>query len=404
MYKVLDLFCGAGGMAEGFRQAGFDIPFASDYSKEATTTYINRHLQLGHDIKFFRGDISELIMNKNIINFVNNESIDVIVGGPPCQGFSLTGKRISNDPRNRLFMEYLKSIKLLKPKYFVIENVVGILSSKLDHIRGVSGVEYKQEYVTNIITQEVERMGYKLKWKVMNCKNYGVPQNRVRVIFLGYRNEKIDAVVEPQFPAPMPILISVKDAISDLDFLKNGEKSQRYFTEKEITNYQQKSRDGRTPNREGKTVFSERLSNHEATKHSEKTVNRFKLLRNGEKINQLLKRLQEEASLEQLEYYNTKKRSCMKLEADSQSPTILTLPDDIVHYANARILTVRELARLQSFDDSFVFYGKRTTGGDRRKYETPQYTQVGNAVPPLFAKAIASEIMKSLQQTDLRKV
>lgn len=152
-YKVLDLFSGAGGMSEGFLQAGFHIPCATDYSKEAAETYINRHKQLGLDINYYCGDIRELTRNKRKVKeFIGEHEIDVIVGGPPCQGFSMSGKRLVDDIRNTLFLEYLKMVKLIKPKYFVIENVAGLLSYKFEKIVGLDG-----EVHNDINPQEVIR-------------------------------------------------------------------------------------------------------------------------------------------------------------------------------------------------------------------------------------------------------
>ncbi|WP_139490244.1 DNA cytosine methyltransferase [Brevibacillus dissolubilis] len=398
-YTVLDLFCGAGGMSEGFLQAGFRVPFACDFSKEAAETYQHRHDQLGCKVEFYQGDISNLTAKKKIIDFISGVSIDVVVGGPPCQGFSLSGKRDENDPRNTLFMEFLKIVKIVKPKYFVMENVEGILSYRFKKIRSLSGEVYENILVPSIIEQEANKMGYRVQYKLLNAKDYGVPQNRPRVIFIGSKIHKKgktfkDAVPKPNFPEKQKKMVTVEEAISDLSYLRNGQTSDQYHDKYKPTTYQLMLREGLTPNINGVTVRATKLTNHEASKHFEKTIKRFEKLRPGESIREMLNRLD---PLE-YEYYYTKKYRCSRLEKNNVSPTVLTLPDDIVHYdiKNSRILTVREFARLQSFDDSFQFLGKRTTGGDRRKFETPQYTQVGNAVPPLFSRAIAEEIMKCL--------
>ncbi|NHC43582.1 DNA cytosine methyltransferase [Bacillus sp. MM2020_1] len=406
-FNVLDLFSGAGGMSEGFLQAGFHIPCATDYSKEVAETYINRHRQLGYDVKYYSGDIRDLTGNKKRLKeFINHEQIDVIVGGPPCQGFSLSGKRLDDDIRNTLFIEYLKMVKFIKPKYFVMENVEGLLSYKFNKIKGVDNQVYEDISPQEVIINEALKLGYSVNYKILNAKNFGVPQNRPRVIFLGhkikrYRGGKYKNIVTPpNFPSEVDHIVSVEDAISDLNFLKNGEVKTFYNNKYgNNSNYQKKLRNGLTPGINGKPVNAKKLYNHQASKHNEKTLNRFKLLKSGESINELLNRL----TLEQKELYMTKKFRCTKLNKNNVSPTVLTLPDDIIHYdhRNPRILTVREFARLQSFDDSFEFKGKRTTGGNRRKFETPQYTQVGNAVPPLFAKAIAKEIYIALIKSEI---
>lgn len=405
-FKVLDLFSGAGGMAEGFLQAGFHIPCATDFSKEAGETYVNRHTQLGYNINYYSGDIRNLTTKKKRFNeFIGDNSIDIVVGGPPCQGFSISGKRLADDIRNTLFLEYLKVVKLAQPKYFVIENVGGLLSYKFVSIRGLDGQLYEDVSPQEVIKNEAYKLGYSVKWNILNAKNFGVPQNRPRVIFLGHKIRRFrggkykNLVVPPNFPKEQKEIVTVEDAISDLNFIFNGGNAQNY--NEEIGNkskYQKMLRKGLTPGSDGKTIKKEILFNHQASKHLEKTIARFKMLRSGESVGNLLQRLPPEIK----DIYVTKKFRCIKLNQNDISPTILTLPDDIIHYdsENPRILSVRELARLQSFDDSFEFKGKRTTGGARRKIETPQYTQVGNAVPPLFAKAIAKEIYKALYSTE----
>jgi DNA (cytosine-5)-methyltransferase 1 len=405
-YNVLDLFSGAGGMSEGFIQAGFKIPNATDYSKEAAETYVNRHKQLGQSINYFNGDIRELLNSKSVFSeFLSNIKFDVIVGGPPCQGFSMSGKRAEDDHRNLLFLEFLKAIKIVKPNYFVMENVEGLLSYRFKNVIGLDGEIYQDVVVSEVIIKEAYKIGYHVEYKILNAKDYGVPQHRPRVIFLGHRiiklknNKYRNLVVPPKFPKEQHKIVTVEDAISDLNFLKNGENKNRYdnrFGNK--SSYQKSLKNGLTPTVNGNMLSFDKIYNHQASKHNDKTVSRFKILKPGETIGELLNRLPEEIRI----VYSTKKYRCTKLHHKAVSPTVLTLPDDIVHYDpnNPRILTVRELARLQSFDDSFIFLGKRTTGGDRRKYETPQYTQVGNAVPPLFARAIANEIMNALVATD----
>lgn len=390
-FKVLDLFSGAGGMAEGFLQAGFAIPYASDISEQAKETYTNRHKQLGHDIKFFQGDINELKTLENLKEFLGNDlnSIDVVTGGPPCQGFSLAGRRDENDTRNKLIHSYIEVLETVKPKYFVMENVLGILSAEISNFEGLADI-YENMKLTDILEKEFKYIGYSnVIRKVMDASHYGVPQKRMRVIFLGTRDD-----IHPKLEHPEPtsdLLNSAKSAIEDLENIGIGKQVLKY--NKPISsNYQLKSRQGRTPDVDGEPIEATSLYNHETSRHTAIVTERFKNLRSGENIRSMLARL----SPEQAEKLATKKNNCKKIIADQPSPTVLTLPDDLVHYKKNRIMTVREMARLQSFDDSFEFLGKRTTGGDRRKSETPQYTLVGNAVPPLLAKAIGEEIMKCL--------
>ncbi|WP_447501744.1 DNA cytosine methyltransferase [Acinetobacter pittii] len=404
-YQVLDLFSGAGGMAEGFLQAGFDIPFASDRSPQAALTYEYRHReQLGYKLDYFCGDVQELAEEKKLREFLGKEffNIDVICGGPPCQGFSMAGKRNPDDLRNQLVRSYINILKQVQPKYFVMENVTGILSAKFSVYQGQSQ-HYENELVTKVLLKEFREIGYEnVVVKTLDASDYGVPQRRKRVIFLGTRD---DINIHLLHPEPLKTnKISAKDALSDLENIEIGSKEEEYSREAE-SEYQRDSRKGRTPNSKNKKVKSQKLVNHETSKHTPLVIERFNLLSPGEDFKKIYNNLSED----QQERYKTRKHNCRRMLPSEPSPTVLTLPDDMVHYSKNRILTVRELARLQSFDDSFEFLGKRTTGGVLRKQETPQYTLVGNAVPPLLAKAIALEIKKNLdllgiESYDSRKV
>ena len=404
-YQVLDLFSGAGGMAEGFLQAGFDIPFASDRSSQAAMTYEYRHReQLGYKLDYFCGDVQELAEEQKLKDFLGKEflNIDVICGGPPCQGFSMAGKRNPDDLRNQLVRSYINILKQVQPKYFVMENVTGILSAKFSAYQGQSQY-YENELVTKVLLNEFREIGYtNVAIKTLDASDYGVPQRRKRVIFLGTRD---DIGVQLAHPEPLKSQKnSVKQALSDLENIEIGSKIEEYKNQAE-SNYQIDSRAGRTPNSKGQKVKSKKLANHETSKHTSLVIERFGLLSPGDDFKKIYNNLSED----QQKRYKTRKHNCRRMLPNEPSPTVLTLPDDMVHYSKNRILTVRELARLQSFDDSFEFLGKRTTGGVLRKLETPQYTLVGNAVPPLLAKAIALEIKKNLdllgiENYDHRKV
>lgn len=393
-YKVLDLFSGAGGMAEGFLQAGFDIPYASDKSQQAALTYTHRHIgQLGYDLKYFCGDVQILAEPENLKEFLNNDidKIDVICGGPPCQGFSMAGKRNPDDIRNQLVRSYIKILKQVRPKYFVMENVTGILSAKFSYYEGQSKV-YENVNVVEVLLEEFHSIGYSnVAVKTLDASDFGVPQRRKRVIFLGTRNDIPYKVMHPT--KVLETKNTSQDAISDLENIALGEKIEKY--NKTVQSYyQEESRMGRTPNSNGLKVKAINLKNHETSKHKDLVVERFSLLKPGEDFKKVFIGLAPQLQ----EKYFTKKHNCRRIMPNEPSPTVLTLPDDLVHYKKNRILTVREIARLQSFDDSFEFLGKRTTGGINRKHETPQYTLVGNAVPPLLARAIALEIRYNLEK------
>jgi DNA (cytosine-5)-methyltransferase 1 len=397
-YKVLDLFSGAGGMAEGFLQAGFDIPFASDRSPQAALTYQHRHRdQLGYELNYFCGDVQDLAEEEKLKEFLGKEfsNIDVVCGGPPCQGFSMAGKRNPDDLRNQLVRSYISILKQVQPKYFVMENVAGILSAKFSIYEGHSTI-YENQLVTKVLLKEFSEIGYKnVLVKTLDASDYGVPQRRKRVIFLGTHDD-----IDIQLTHPEPLKsqkISAKEALSDLANIEIGSKVEEYKC-KAKSDYQIDLRAGCTPNSKGESIASTKLTNHETSKHTSLVMERFGLLSPGDDFKKIYNNLSEE----QQERYKTRKHNCRRMLPNEPSPTVLTLPDDMVHYSKNRILTVRELARLQSFDDSFEFLGKRTTGGILRKQETPQYTLVGNAVPPLLAKAIALEIKKNLELLDIK--
>lgn len=438
MPYAIDLFCGAGGMSEGMLQAGFHILFSSDINESVKLTYMNRHKQLGYiqgvNTCFYRSDIRDLTYNiiwdsiRSLECFDNNncpERIDAIFGGPPCQGFSRAGRRINDDPRNFLFKEYLRVINEVQPRYVVLENVEGFLDMQFFGFEGLTGVIYPDESVTPyILREELLRIGYHtIEPRVLNAADYGVPQRRNRIIFIAYKKgEK-----EPQYPTPTTPSkrITLQDAISDL--IRDHDIKKNYFDK--LTPFQKASINGRTPNVNGKPVSSKEYLNNDVSGHTELIKERFSLFKPGEDGSSLRKRIRTEGidltNMRALVDYCsvsldiskdsvlklfkqpcndetaitvllTRKNIRSRLSSDEPSATVMTIADDYISPFEARTFSVRELARLQSFDDSFEFLGKRTTGGLRRRVEVPQYSQVGNAVPPLLAKAIAAEIMKVL--------
>ena len=378
MNKVLDLFCGAGGMAEGFIRAGFTIPYASDISEQAKMTYVNRHKKLGIDVVFLNDDLNNIINNNDVLEVLKKENFDVVIGGPPCQGFSNAGKRCQKDKRNLLVKSYLEMIKVIYPNYFVMENVTGINSFIFDEFIGLDNEVYVNEKAACILEKEFKKLGYEVNKVLLDASDYGVPQSRKRVFFLGSKLglEKVETPIKSKEK------VSAYDALNDL------------MTGVIETKYQKESISGRTPNVHGETIERDKILNDEKSKHAKLTVDRFKLILEGES----LKSAFEKMSDADREKYKTKKNNCKRLDRNLPAPTVVTLPDDYIHYSEHRIMSVRELARLQSFDDSFEFLGKRTTGGHRRKMETPQYTLVGNAVPPLLAYAIACSVKEAIDK------
>lgn len=438
MAYAIDLFCGAGGCSEGLIQAGFHILFSSDISDMVEVTYKHRHEQLGliqgKNTWFERADIRNLtgeviwnsIASLEIFKEKELPEIDLMIGGPSCQGFSRAGRRDKSDPRNMLFGEYVRVINEVKPKYIVLENVEGFVDMQFIGYKGITGIEYPDGSVTpEILRSELQEIGYDtLEPRILNAADYGVPQRRNRIIFIGYRR----GLIPPEYPKPTVSpdkYLTLEEAISDLIVDDNVRKGVR----KELTPYQLASINGRTPTINGKPIKAEVCMNMELPKQTAIVKERFGLFRQGESGSNLKKRVLEEgidisdkpalielcseqfnmkanyvvglfksgkATKEQAEVLLTKKNIRQRWASDQPSATVVTIADDYISPWEDRTFSVREMARCQSFDDSFEFLGKRTTGGLRRRVEVPQYTQVGNAVPPLLAKAIAEEILKVL--------
>mgnify|MGYP003386343805 FL=1 len=617
-FTFVDLFAGAGGFSEGFLQAEsnnkfFDFIVANDINENCELTHVVRYNhQLGLDAEFLKQDITEPDFLDNLLDKIKGKKIDVVCGGPPCQSFSLAGKRKKFDKKDDLFSHYLEVIKVLQPKYFVMENVKGILtkeggkikelilkeinsivdikeipllnsfikkiraesnsflfdslikkvelekliekdkeSGKADFIQFVENrfkkitpkiADYKTsktdenintirhgfnllarakewnklkrdiikekdfcnidsddfvntftEFLTEIgsenIISKIENAFKSLKvptnykkdcndiitalriyttsfdesieilktycnssqkkeldiilesirlYKiekpfVANASNYGVPQNRERVLFIGCRKDQ-EYISEIPATVSEEEKVTIFEALYDLDFVGNNQEAHHYElvdisaqyngTAKKMSKLLKKRNiDGKPNSKSGKSFaewskkgrlidrfkpqtkpfyvkntlglengekYFDSLNNHKTSNQNETVIKRLKvILNNGNYKN----------AQEQLEKLNlsSKKRNYNVLKPEQQSSTIMTIPDDYVHYNSPRALTVREMARLQSFDDSFVFQGKRSTGGNNRKTEVPQYTLVGNAVPPLLARAVASEILKHIK-------
>ena len=608
----VDLFAGAGGISEGFLQADaanryYDFLLASDINENCELTHrVRYNYQLGLSTEFIKQDIMEDSFLPNLLGKIGGKRVDVVTGGPSCQSFSLSGRRRAFDKRDDLFEHYLKVIVALKPKYFVMENVKGILTKDkgkvkeriLNEIRSIvdvnevdtlydflskslkkkvspfiynsyiqkirietaensdkqnlitdyfesieeqfksltsKQVEYKEsksnidintirhglsilknyhlwetikkdviqartvsdidndnytdevtsflsfisrsniteqvvnsfenvkafkgskELVGNIIkvieifsysldelftdvesffddnekyhyTQILDRVRlYRINAPiVVLSSNYGVPQNRERVLFIGCRKDQ-ELITDIPYTTPnSEDKVCIYEALYDLDIIGNGEQVERYKRPRTIRKYanlvkkrlvsgeindnsitySQWSRGGRLNERfelapvfyvhnmeelkNEKAHHYAELYNHQTSKQNKDVQRRLEIIAQYEDYSSSKQHLEAEG-------LDTDKRNYTTLKADSQSPTVVTMPDDFIHYSAFRALTVREMARLQSFDDNFVFQGKRSTGGDKRKTEIPQYTLVGNAVPPLMAKAIANEILRHIR-------
>ncbi|WBL22315.1 DNA cytosine methyltransferase [Zunongwangia sp. HRR-M8] len=617
----VDLFAGAGGFSEGFLQAGykskfFDFVLANDINSNCELTHVVRYNhQLGLPTGFLCQDVTEPDFIDNLLGKIGDKKIDVVCGGPPCQSFSLAGKRKKFDKKDDLFSRYLDVIKILQPKYFVMENVKGILTkengkikelvlkeinsivditeiprlvnfvskiekenvdnkflvscvarkidleqytedkeeeAKTEYIKTIEArfrkitpkiVDYKtsktdtkintirhgfnmlvrkkeweklqrdiikekdfcnisndyfEETYVNFLTEissssvidkieeafkelkiprsyrkdcddivqalriynysldeslsflstlcnKEQKAGLRERIKeirlyriekpfVANASDYGVPQNRERVLFIGCRkDQQFIETIPPTVEEDQKV--SVFEALYDLDFVSNNQEAHSYSPVNLKAMYNGESAkmkkllrkravDGRPVKKAGKT-YADWSKEGRLNKKYSSVINtpfyvrneedldlgkkNFDLLHNHKTSNQgkdVVDRLRviiEEGNYKKAQDKLNKrglasnKRNYNLLVPGSQSPTILTIPDDYVHYKEPRSLTVREMARLQSFDDSFVFQGKRSTGGNNRKTEVPQYTLVGNSVPPLMARAIGVEILKHIE-------
>ncbi len=343
MYKVLDLFCGAGGLSFGFQLAGFKIIGGIDFKEDAIKTH---QLNFKKSISIC-GDIREISDNK-IIELFNGKT-DVIIGGPPCQGFSAGNRQqIENDPRNKLFFEFIRFVKILKPKAIVIENVRQILTKD-------------EGFAKNKIFEILNELGYNVEVQVLNASEYGVPQNRNRAIFVGIRSDigKIDYNKIKKIKH----IVSVEEAIGELYELEN--KSSNIISVKPKTLFQKYVR-----------AKNNIIENHEPKYPNKEVQERIKHVPQGgnwRDVPEILWNVKRE---------NRHSSAYKRLDATKPSITIDTGHMNYFHPIYNRVPTVRESARLQSFPDDFVFVGTVTS----------QLRQVGNAVPPLMAKAVAKMI------------
>lgn len=403
-FRFIDLFAGCGGLSLGLTNAGWTGVFAVEKNSDAFETL--KHNLCGKGKRKFEWPewlpCKELSTSDLLGNYRKNleglrGQIDLIAGGPPCQGFSFAGRRNPDDPRNQLMDEYIAIVDIVRPKFLLFENVRGFTaafrnSDRLPHAA--------------VIKEKLEGLswgGYKVSCRLVNASIFGVPQPRARFILLAIRQdaqeefrnsiafdpfENLDVSAE-NFRRARKLHkheITVSEAISDLEVGKfplidcsdtSGFSQIDYVQPDNLTPFQTLMRQGCKRTMQPNSL---RLPKHKAA-----TVERFRdVLESCAKGKSL--------SVADRERYKTKKQCFTPLHPDQLSKTITTLPDDLLHYSEPRILTVRENARLQSFPDWFAFKGKYTTGGARRREECPRYTQVGNAVPPLMGEALGEMI------------
>lgn len=356
-FRILDLFSGAGGFSCGFEMIpGFSTEVAVDFDKKAINTF-----QLNFpNTKCICGDICNNETKEEIIKHSMKRNVNMIIGGPPCQGFSAKGKKLGlNDPRNFLFLEYIDIVKRLKPEIFIIENVKNMASTA-------------NGFFINQIYEKFIELGYTLNHSIVKASNFGVPQNRERTIIIGTTSTK-------KITIPLKnnnSITTVRDAISDLSYLNSGEgEYETDYITPPTSEYQKEMRKN-----------SNKLYNHQATQHSEIAINKLKLIPpEGDK------------TFMPKEYLGNQlfASTWSRLIWDKPSPTIDTRFDTPSNGRNShpflhRAITPREAARIQSFPDTFIFYGNKVS---IRK-------QIGNAVPPLLAKAIGEHIQKEFSENE----
>jgi DNA (cytosine-5)-methyltransferase 1 len=360
-HTVIDLFCGAGGLSEGFRQSGFQVLVGQDWDEAAGLTFLHTH----PGAKFIGGSIKNVESNTLLRSAgLKRGELDVLVGGPPCQGFSVNNhKRGADDPRTMLFREYLRIVEGLHPRWLVMENVTGMLS-------------IENGKFIRAITTGMERLGYSVEMKLLKAEEFGVPQERRRLVFIANRTGAKISFPETTHGPSMKPFTTIWDAISDLPKVNNGEASLclKYLSNPK-NDFQSMVR--------GVSYVPE---NHSAPKLSALNLERMTHIPPGGSWRDIPLDLLPEGMKKAKRSDHTKRYGRPK--KSDLSCTILTKCDihwgAYIHPTQDRAFTVREAARLQSFPDSFVFHGSRTE----------QYVQVGNAVPPLLARRIAEHLLE----------
>lgn len=359
---AIDLFCGAGGLSEGLRQAGFDVRAGSDFNEAAGATFERTH----GNANFLGGPIQGLTVNDFLsASKLRVGELDVLTGGPPCQAYSVYNhKRGMNDARSTLFREYLRIVEGLMPRWVVMENVTGITSAG-------NGAALRA------IVEGFTSLGYRIEWRVLRAEEYGVPQERRRFVFMGNRTGEPIVWPEPTHGTELGLkpLITVYDAISDLPILHNGEAAVGHnYASDARTEYQVELREGSTG------VF-----NHSAPRLASINMQRMKYISQGGSWRDVPVELLPRGMRAARRCDHTKRYG--RLHWDRQSSTILTKCDihwgAYIHPEQDRSLTVREAARFQSFPDWFVFEGS----------QTEQFVQVGNAVPPVLGRQLGLALL-----------
>lgn len=354
-YKIVDLFAGVGGLSYGFSKLDeFEIIMANEIEPDISKAYSLNH----PGVKMMNCDINELT-EEVIKEAIGDHVIDVVVGGPPCQSYSTLGKRRMDDRAN-LFMQYKRVLSILRPRAFVFENVTGILSMD-------KGSLFKN------VQSEFKELGYQLKYRVLNAVDYGVPQQRERVILVGFLNENNYEYPAPTHGEGLKPYVTLKDAIGDLPVLASGQTNNEYAAGVNNAFLEFVRKNGTTE-----------LTEHSAPKNGEHLIRIMQALKDGQSKDDLPEEIRPKSG-----YGNT----YAKLWWEKPSTTItrnFACPSSsrCIHPRDSRAMSIREGARLQSFPDDYQFYG---AAGKKR-------LEIGNAVPPLLSVAIAEEMLRTLEE------
>lgn len=403
-YTSVDLFSGCGGLSLGLAQAGFQHLFAVEAHADAFETYA-RNLIAGREygerwpewLPIGPTDIRTLLSAHYQQLAALRGQVDLLAGGPPCQGFSMNGRRNPADPRSAMIDSYLEFVAAVRPKVILLENVRGFVS--MPHPAGGYYPDYAKE--------RLSELGYSSFDSVLAAADWGVPQRRPRYILIAFPKGSLPGVDPIErlkvkrrtfleklglWPGPT----RVRDALCDLETGNNARlKPDTEFGDSGFLELDYRQPADLSPYLNLLRQGSEGApTDMRLARHSREVVNRMRdvltTCTRGQSISATERRR-----------LGIKKRSTTPLHPDAPSPTITTLPDDLIHYSEPRSLTVREHARIQSFPDWYSFSGPYTTGGSRRQSQCPRYTQVGNAVPPLLARAIGETLLSLLDDQNL---
>ena len=396
--RYVDLFAGCGGISLGLHKAGLQGIFAVEKNPDAFSTLkynlidTHKHFKWPEWLPVKNWNIDSLLKTEEAKLKLLKGKVDLVVGGPPCQGFSLVGERRSSDKRNNLIHSYLKFVELVRPHVIVFENVYGFT------VKFSNSKRHDKRAYSEIVISKLIELGYNdARGEMIDMSEFGVPQRRKRFIVIATREGLAGKIFENLFEGRS-------------EFLKSRGLPEKATTQHALSDLERKHGEGICPDKKGfmSGISSEaasglqkylRLSSednympdsHRFVNHTVEAEKVFTYLLKEAPRN---KRIMGEAR----KNYGIKKRNVTVLDSKESSLTLTTIPDDFVHYSEPRVMTVRECARLQTFPDWFEFKGPYTTGGPRRVTQTPRYTQVGNAVPPLFAEQVGLAIKKVLNK------